>query len=179
MIKPPGNTKVLELTASSTRRSISLDRIKPIMNEKGEKHCAWCATERLVGRRKYCSDVCSNSAMAWFYPQKEWALFILLTRQDWRCKACQHDWRPEAQLVHDKLYKGYEAYGPVHKLGEKFDWGVVTRLKGRLTDRKPEVDHVIPIYKGGQSLGLDNHQAICHLCHKAKTSVDLSGKRTK
>jgi 5-methylcytosine-specific restriction endonuclease McrA len=44
-------------------------------------------------------------------------------------------------------------------------------------DRKPEIDHIHPISKGGAALGLDNHQAICYTCHKAKTSVDNSGPR--
>ena len=42
-------------------------------------------------------------------------------------------------------------------------------------DRKPEVDHIEPIYKGGHGLSADlsNHQAICYTCHKIKTRIDL------
>lgn len=45
---------------------------------------------------------------------------------------------------------------------------------------RPEVDHVVPIFKGGNSLGLGNHQILCALCHKAKTKADVTGtKRPK
>lgn len=65
----------------------------------------------------------------------------------------------------------------------KFNWYVVKRLKSVLASNKethplrPEVDHIIPIHKGGISLGLENHQAICYTCHKAKSKVDNSGPR--
>jgi 5-methylcytosine-specific restriction endonuclease McrA len=52
------------------------------------------------------------------------------------------------------------------------------RLKENVDPKlKPEVDHVIPIFKGGQALGLDNHQAICYSCHKGKTSKDLTKEK--
>ena len=57
---------------------------------------------------------------------------------------------------------------------------VTRKLKEIISkDLKPEVDHIIPIFKGGESLGLDNHQVICYTCHKAKTKKDVSGKRKK
>lgn len=38
----------------------------------------------------------------------------------------------------------------------------------------PEVDHIIPIWIGGQSLGVDNHQVLCKNCHRIKTSREAS-----
>lgn len=35
-----------------------------------------------------------------------------------------------------------------------------------------EIDHVIPIYKGGTALGSENLQALCGECHTVKTKED-------
>jgi HNH endonuclease len=45
------------------------------------------------------------------------------------------------------------------------------------TERLPEVDHIVPVYRGGQSIGFENHQAICYTCHKTKTKVDNAGPK--
>lgn len=62
-------------------------------------------------------------------------------------------------------------------------YAIVARLKDHLhihdSAHRLEVDHILAISKGGQSVGLDNHQAICYSCHKEKTKKDLSGKRRK
>jgi 5-methylcytosine-specific restriction endonuclease McrA len=63
---------------------------------------------------------------------------------------------------------------------DKLFWYHLKRLKEHISsDRKPEVDHIVPVSKGGATLGLDNHQAICYTCHKVKTKVDNSGPRKK
>ena len=33
----------------------------------------------------------------------------------------------------------------------------------------PELDHCVPIFKGGQALGHENHQLLCKQCHKIKS----------
>jgi len=139
--------------------------------------CAWCAQKELFhGNQKYCCNQCSKSAMAWAYPQKEDALGFLLERQNWKCAGCQYDYKPVLQAVIDRDVhfthgKGYASFGDL-------PWHYFKRLKNRVPkEYRPEVDHIIPIYKGGASLGLDNHQAICYSCHKTKTAQDLSGKR--
>lgn len=59
-------------------------------------------------------------------------------------------------------------------------WYYFKRLKSRVPpDKNPEVDHIAPIYKGGQPLDRANLQAICYTCHKGKTGKDLSGPRKK
>lgn len=64
--------------------------------------------------------------------------------------------------------------------GTSIDWGLMKRLKNKVAaERLPEVDHIVPISKGGQALGHDNHQAICYTCHKVKTKKDLSGPRKR
>jgi 5-methylcytosine-specific restriction endonuclease McrA len=108
--------------------------------------------------------------MAWAYPQKENALKFLLIRQEWKCASCAHDYSPTLTQIMQKM----NIRGEVVKTFADLPWYCFKWLKSReVRARRPEVDHIIPIYKGGQSLGLDNHQAICYTCHKEKTSKDL------
>lgn len=39
-------------------------------------------------------------------------------------------------------------------------------------DNRAEVDHIIPIFKGGSALGWDNHQLLCKTCHLKKTIAE-------
>lgn len=55
----------------------------------------------------------------------------------------------------------------------------IRRFHRMLKDNKePEIDHIIPIFKGGMSIGLDNVQILCYSCHKKKTKKDME-KATK
>lgn len=174
MFKPYGNPKAAEITEGTKGRSRTLTALR-VVERDGKRYCAWCAEGELPGRQlKYCSDVCRNSIQAWFYPQKEWGLGVLLHRQDWKCNLCAHDWKPVALQEHARIYRGYEAYGGIPVFGAKLDWILLKYFKGRAEPaRRPEVDHIIPIFKGGTSIGLDNHQVICYTCHKRKTAADF------
>lgn len=184
MFKPSGNPKVEELTKSVRERSYNLGVLRAIkldeLNAKGKQKrlCAWCAKEELLGgsNQKYCGQDCSNSAMAWAYPQKEDSLRFLLVRQGWKCNLCQYDYLPDMNAI---VARDQSMLGRNFDLA-KLPWYYLKRLKNRVPrDRNPEVDHIIPIYKGGESLGLANHQAICYSCHKTKSKVDNSGPRKK
>lgn len=174
MLKKPLNPKALEVLKSCTYRSHPLDIIEPIIIE-GIKKCAWCYSAKTRGP-KYCGQDCAKSARAHFYPQKEEALSYLLMRQNFECAHCKYDWKPliEQLLVNGRVYDKPDDYKV------RFSYWLMRRIKSKSPkDRKPEVDHTVPIYKGGQTLGLENHSCLCFSCHKAKTKLDLSGKRTK
>lgn len=185
MWKPSKNPKVIELTKSCKNRTVPLDAIGPIkleeLNEKGKPRrlCAWCAEEELFhGNRKYCSTNCSNSAMAFAYPQKEDGLRFLLIRQDWKCAGCQFDYRPIMQSILDREKRDRYCSETCHL--DDLPWHYFKSLKNKVESiHNPEVDHILAISKGGESLGLLNHQVLCYSCHKAKTKLDLSGKRPK
>lgn len=180
--KPPGNPLIFELAKSCKERSIHLGAIKVVIEEvDGQKvrKCAWCGQGKLRTKsQRYCSPDCATSCMAFGYPQKEDALGLLLVSQEWKCKLCSYDYRPLMQSLIDADKRRYGSVDGADLT--KLPWWYIKRLKNRVpSDRRPEVDHIVPIYKGGQALGLENHQAICYTCHKAKTSIDLSGKRAK
>lgn len=188
MFKKSGNPKVLEITKFCKDRSTNLTNIGPIqleeLSSKGKKKrlCAWCALIEIDhGNRKYCSKDCNNSAMAWANPQKEDALRFLLEKQGWKCAHCQFDYTIDLLAILKREFDKYPAERQYHpKKFEDLPWYYFKRLKTRTSkEHKPEIDHILAISKGGDSLGLDNHQVLCFTCHKVKTKVDLSGKRTK
>lgn len=179
MYKKPGNPKVEELTKSVKDRSYPLSYLNPIKieqeNAKPIRMCTWCNENKLThGNQKYCSTLCSASAMAWAYPQKEQALHVLLARQDFKCNICQYDYMPHVEKVADRMNKGNWKVGDIRK---EINWYLIKRLKNAIpSERRLDVDHIVPIFKGGQSIGLENHQAICSQCHRTKTSKDLKKK---
>lgn len=119
----------------------------------------------------WCSTECQTSAWAHINPQKEGGLNLLLVKQGWKCASCQFDYYPYVL----KLAKRTELRNI-----EEYQFSLMKRLKRNLSENlKPEVDHITPIYKGGQSLGFTNHQILCTLCHKAKSKIDNSGPRKK
>lgn len=184
MWKPTKNPIILELTKSIKDRSYNLSNLKtiklPELTDKGKnkKLCAWCAETEIFRNTKYCSSDCSESAMAWAYPQKEDSLRFLLSRQDWKCLTCNYDYSGHLSEIVDRNNARTHSYSHVTKDYSKLSWFFFKRLKDKVPDeRRPEVDHVIPIYKGGQSLGFENHQILCSSCHREKTKKDLSGKR--
>lgn len=187
MFKPTKNVKVIELVKSCKDRSYNLATLKPIkseeLNDKGNprRFCAWCTEVELFhGNQKYCSNDCSTSAMAVFYPQKEDSLRFLLIKQEWKCADCQFDYRPIMQAIIDKE-RARRPYAVEEELPlETLECFYFNRLKNNVPfDKRPEVDHILAICRGGNSLGLDNHQVLCYTCHKSKTKIDLSGKRIK
>lgn len=175
MLKPPVNPKAIELIKSCTSRHLSLDNIVPLITIEGLKLCAWCHSHKTKGP-KYCGKDCANSARAHFYPQKEESLNYLLMRQNFQCADCQYDWKP---LISRLLINGRVYDKPNDYLVQVSYW-LMRRIKQKCEEgRKPEVDHILAISKGGPSIGSENFQVLCYLCHKNKTKKDLSGKRNK
>jgi 5-methylcytosine-specific restriction endonuclease McrA len=116
-------------------------------------------------------------AWSWANPQKEGGLHVLLARQDFKCNLCQFDYMP---YVEDSIrYMNQKRkYIEPDSIRSVINERLMKLLKYKTpSDRLPEVDHVVPIYKGGSPLGFDNVQCICYSCHKTKTKIDLSGKR--
>lgn len=174
MYKPSLNPTVKDLTLSwRKRRYNTSDLDAPVI--EGRKCCAWCLTP-LSGRKyRWCSNSCGEMAFAWANPQSSEGLAYLLARQGYRCAGCILDWNPIATSLIGK-HGIRKDHNPLKTVSGRF----VKMIKNRSPEgTKPEVDHIVPIYKGGASLGLDNHQALCYSCHKVKSKVDNSGPRAK
>lgn len=112
---------------------------------KGEKGlCKWCMVVVDKTRKKYCSKECKDSAWAFFYPQK-YAYTYLFQRQEGKCAHCGYDFS-------SKIKKWYYSHG------------------GYNVADNGDVDHIIPIHKGGEILGIENLQLLCRDCHIIKSS---------
>lgn len=72
----------------------------------------------------------------------------------------------------------YEATQPDHlrRATWKRDEGVCNLCKREC--RRWHMDHIIPIWNGGEPFELANLQTLCHKCHKAKTKVE-AGQRAE
>lgn len=180
-MKKSENPNIEELTKTFKERAFNLSDIK--LPEGLIKKCVWCLGPLKGQQRRWCGEVCLNSAMAWAYPQKEYGLGILLIRQSFKCNICAFDWGAAVEELYKRPRVPYGAADAKDNWRTVFSYWIVSHLKDYMhvhdQPHRIEVDHIVPIYKGGQALGLENHQAICFSCHKSKTKVDLSGKRNK
>lgn len=121
-----------------------------IRGEKG--HCKWCMNKIENTRKKYCSKNCKDSAWAFFYPQK-YAHPFIIQRQGNVCAHCNYDFSSGEK-------KWFYAQGG-------YD----------VTDNG-DVDHIIPIHKGGEILGIENLQLLCRGCHIKKSANERRIKST-
>lgn len=176
------NPQIAEITTTYKKRVFNLSDI--VLPQGVYRKCVWCLGPLKGAQRRWCGDDCLNEAMAWGNPQKEYGLGVLLIRQNFKCNICSYDWG----AIVEGIYAGEakRPYGWVEAKDTwrfKFNFWLAKKLKYVMAktdkDRRLEVDHILAISKGGQSVGLGNHQAICHLCHKEKTKVDNSGPRKK
>lgn len=178
MFKQAQNPQIEELTKSYRERAFPLGDILPVkINEV--KSCVWCLSPLKGAQRKWCSQECIDSALAWGYPQKEASLHVLMVRQDFKCNGCQFDYSPFLQKALDYINRHRKNIDPTtvrNRISERL-MKVLKQVTPRLN--APEVDHIIAISKGGQAIGLSNHQILCYACHKAKSKKDNSGPRKK
>lgn len=173
------NPLIPEITKTCKKRMFNLSSIK--LPEGIKKKCVWCLGSLSGQQRRWCGEECVNAAQAWGYPQKEYGLGVLLIRQEFKCKICSFDWGTIIEEMYKRPKVPYGMVSHREKWRTVFSYWLTKALKDHMHSHdKPhriEVDHILAISKGGQSLGLDNHQAICFDCHKAKTKIDNSGPR--
>ncbi len=170
------NPNVTELKKGDNRRHINASSFKKI-ERNGLKYCAWCGDNEVKGNRKYCNDACRDNCYAFIQPQKEYGLEYHLQTQDFKCADCKFDYRQTMDKM-DAAYKKRNITGWCDKRLAANPW-YFKRLKNLVNNefgksKKPEVDHIVPIALGGDVVGFDNHQVLCHECHKGKTKLDIS-----
>lgn len=176
MYKISLNPIVLELTKTCKKRTQNLSDLQPTEKD-GVRLCSWCA-EQSIGThktRRYCSKICKDSAWAWSNPQGIYGVAILLARQDFKCQECQYDWNPIADFLLGK-YGTRKDHDRLKDLNTRFTRMVKNRCP---EDRRIEIDHILSIALGGQSLGFENHRALCIQCHKIKTKQDSRDRANK
>lgn len=143
----------------------SLDRYCKLSEiPKLETRCAWCNEMPRPGKRKYCSDTCLDSATMWCFPQTPATkMYVLLELQDCTCPGCGEIFDEQITRRIEVLMEHQRRHFPNEK---KVTYG---RL-GYGTGEYWHVDHIIPIFRGGDGVGLGNIQVLCVPCHKKKTA---------
>lgn len=132
--------------------------------------CCWCNKNDIFPpRKRYCSDDCKESAFVWCNPQsptsKGW---MLLNRQDFSCACCglsfEEEIRKKIKNYFQMIAKGYYSYLKEH---EKYKASLY--FIGHNFGHIFNADHKVPLFLGGQGLGLDNVRVLSVHCHQKKT----------
>lgn len=156
-----------------TRREFPMEKLKKTPDSK----CAWCnAIEVTDRRRKYCDELCRESAFHYCYPQmpgSKAARLILL--QNSACALCGLDYSE------DLLNRALKSYA--HNMrnmqsvwAERRDHPKVTFYQmGYGSGDTWQVDHITPLFKGGRGIGFDNVQVVCKSCHILKSIDERRG----
>lgn len=166
MWKPTKNPKIEELTKAHKERAYRLSDLEtPVDN--GSKLCIWCLDPLVGKRQKWCSEDCVAYALAWGRPQTAHGLIILLERHSNSCSECGLSYSEYLSNAYEKVKK-WKWVGKT-SFTERY-----MRAFKRMVPKeiRPEVDHIIPVFKGGQAIGLENVRLVCAPCHKAKTVRD-------
>jgi len=158
---PPGETagRIIFEKQGKTR-SLNLSELK--MGPGGT--CVWCnAKYPPPPKRRWCSDNCLTSGTMYCQPQNNATkMWLLIHRQRCACTLCGTDF--EEKIV-QMIYKANAHIQRYWEPGSKVSYWYLGHNTGDIW----EVDHIQPIFKGGQSLGLGNLQTVCKSCHKQKS----------
>lgn len=160
-----------------------------------DKTCAYpdCNNTLPKKKRKWCSDECSQ--LSFWERNWEGLRLIVFIRDNYQCTHCNvalykrqsnslYFVKPNvvegAPILKERanddwsfaLCKLFDKYGTAYPEYYHRSWE-----NGRYEDmpdsiQSLEVDHIEPIFKGGNPLDINNMQALCPKCHKAKTKID-------
>src|SRR5690606_12121096 len=167
---PPGPRAKAYLEKRRSARHGRLSDLKVV-----DGICKWCepapVKSKQSGFRLYCGRDCSESAAASMSPQKPTAkAYILIVRQSAACARCKEDFSEQLDAI---IWKNLTHWIDDLKIrpvrdDDTIDLWVLGRDNGHIW----QVDHIVPIHKGGIGVGLDNVQVLCVDCHHRKTAED-------
>lgn len=176
LVEPGPNVREI-LQARAAQRYTGKDILKPIIVESptdsktrmGKRLCAWCNVKPITRDHwaaKYCSPDCRQSADFFCHPQSPDAkAWILINRQSCACAGCGTSYE---EYVTAKILRKYDDWNE----GEKKPKPITFFGIGYSTGHVWHVDHIVPLFKGGAGIGLDNVQVLCVPCHHKKTAEE-------
>jgi 5-methylcytosine-specific restriction endonuclease McrA len=137
----------------------------------GRRLCRWCGTEVPADRRCWCSQQCVDAYLVLTQPSR--ARQLVEARDHGICALCGLDC--------PALVREMEALLP--------DISSVSKLMGRhrisvsrwMTRRRShlwDMDHIVPVSRGGGCCGLDNLRTLCIACHK-RVTAEMRRERRK
>lgn len=165
---PPGPRTLASMESLKKQRTLKMDHLQQV-----DGQCAWCNIIPLYSRRKkYCGVNCRNSALFYCYPQTPSAkMWVFIHKQNCSCTLC-------GECFEDKIAKKiFDLRKRWDKDAEFYKWkaGPITyHSLGDNTGDVWQVDHIIPLHKGGDGIGLENIQVVCKSCHLRKTIYERS-----
>lgn len=167
---PPGAKTLAALEGVKKRRMLSMDHVRVI-----DGHCAWCNQIPIRKRnQKYCSPSCKESAYFYCYPQTPAAkMFVFIQRQGCSCTICGECFEDQIAEKIRKLRKDWDR-SMDSEYGGWMKGKITYHAVGYNTGDIWQVDHIIPLHKGGDGIGLENIQVVCKACHLRKTVYERS-----
>jgi 5-methylcytosine-specific restriction endonuclease McrA len=167
----PGPEAIDAMYSEKHRRAFNLSNLK-----WGNGACAWCCERPTpTKRKKYCDTDCQESAFYYCAPQtpasKAWRFMVL---QHGTCRGCGEIFEKELlERVARKHQHNKNCNQSLAKHGDKLiDERVSFFQVGYNTGDKWQIDHIKPIFMGGQGIGIDNIQVLCVPCHSRKTASE-------
>lgn len=154
--KEPGFFALAVLEKNRSKRGMALDEFQPVNG-----YCCYCNIMLIEKpRRRYCSDDCAMSAFMNANPNTPTVrAWIIINRQQGACLACG--------VIQDVLFERAR-----HRLKYWPDKKITYYSLGDQTGHLINVDHVVPIHRGGAAVGLKNVQVLCVGCHIRKTKEE-------
>ena len=146
----------------------------PVSEERGpngRRVCRYCHVNEVPpGRRTLCSDHCRNEMM--LRCDRGWARREVQKRDRGVCALCKCDtqallrqWnRLKRPRRNDELTEG-------ERLARRRKYEASLEARGfDLHKALWEADHIVPVARGGNEMGLENLRTLCVPCHKKVTA---------
>jgi len=154
-------------------------------------HCVVCGDtfQKPRGNKKYCDEFCgwlADMASNWVGLR-----FAAWLRDSGECVRCTAGTKTAFNGRHFISWKAGEKKRKVQRSGfvGRFclslgilnsKWPCRINSVGyERDDQSAEIDHIVPIFKGGDPFDLLNLQTLCSGCHRGKTGKDFTKKKVK
>jgi len=172
----------------------------------GERLCRWCEGTVPKPRRTFCSQKCVDDALMTCHSgtarqavyKRDRGICVMCG-----CNATQEfkkwletfrevrrlvNWLQHQERFHQDFVDGRWQFRPslltpveVGDLRRKLEKRLLLHNPGWTRGRSTgfDVDHILPVFMGGGSCGLDNLQTLCHPCHKRKSKANATERATR
>lgn len=166
----PGPYALEAIERKPSVRSFPLSDL-PILKGK----CCWCnALDIQPPKRRYCSDACVEAAVLFCHPQSpRTKMYILLQLQDCTCVGCGEIFDEQIRTIIEATLERrvrWKKLFPKESFAPGLEAPITLNSIGQNTGHLWQVDHIIPIFRGGRGVCIENLQVLCVNCHRKKTA---------